>query len=179
MDKLRIVKNENIYWGYAYVRYRAEKKILRRLQNTGIRCYLPTIPTAHMMHYTKVITHVPMFPCYLFLCMGREDATELRYKEKQILQINLQYDELKENILIRELQTLQRCEIMAKNSPVYVNPGILPGDKVLIKSGSLKGLIAEVIRRDDDNNLIVINITILDQHLEFPVSASELKKIIE
>ena len=111
--------------------------------------------------------------------MGREDATELRYKEKQILQINLQYDELKENILIRELQTLQRCEIMAKNSPVYVNPGILPGDKVLIKSGSLKGLIAEVIRRDDDNNLIVINITILDQHLEFPVSASELKKIIE
>ncbi len=179
MNRIEITKQENACWGYAYVRPRAEKKIAERLQGDGILCYVPTVPHAYMMHYTKVITHIPMFPCYLFLCMNREDATSLRYAEKQIRKIDLQFDELKEDLLIRELQALQQCEIYAQSQPVYVNPGIREGDKVLIKDGPLKGLITDVIRRNDEENMIIVNVTMLEQHLEFPVSAGELKKITE
>ena len=179
MDKLEIVKQPGRFWGFAYVRYRAEKKIAERLRNGGVMCYLPTIPHAYMMHSTKVITQVPMFPCYLFLCMDREEATSLRYREKQISQIDLQFDESKENTLIQELNALQKCELLAQQAPVYINPGIKVGDKVQIKDGCLKGLTADVFRRDDENDMIVINITMLGHHVEYPVSAADLKKITE
>lgn len=179
MKKIEIEKQNNSHWGFAYVRYRAEKKLAKQLQNSGILCYLPTVPSAHMMHYTKIITQVPMFPCYLFLCMNREDATVLRYREKQISRIDLQFDEAKESVLIEELKALQQCELLAQSSPVYINPGIQPGDKVLVKEGTLKGLVADVIRRDDHTDMIVINITMLNQRLEFPISAGELKRITE
>jgi len=176
---LDIVKQPDCFWGYAYVRYRAEKKLAEKLQNAGITCYLPTVPHAYKMHYTKVITQVPMFPTYLFLCINREEATELRYKEKQIRRIDLQFDEYRENTLIAELKALQQCELLAKESPVLINPGIVAGDKVLIKSGSLKGLVTDVVRRDDKNDAIIVNVTILDQHVEYPISADELKRITE
>ena len=176
---MEIAKQPDRYWGYAYVRYRTEKKLAEKLQNSGITCYLPTIPHAYMMHYTKVITQIPMFPTYLFLCTDREAATELRYQEKQIRHIDLQFDACRENTLIEELKALQQCELLARQSPICINPGIRSGDKVLIKSGSLKGLVTDVIRRDDANDLIIVNVTILDQHVEYPVSAAELKKITE
>ncbi len=179
MNRVEITKRENAYWGYAYVRPRSEKKLAESLQGEGILCYVPTVPHAHMMHYTKVITHLPMFPCYLFLCLNREEATSLRYAKKQIRKIDLQFDELKEDLLIRELRALQQCELYAQNQPVLVNPGIQEGDKVLIKAGPLKGLVTDVIRRNDEDNTIIVNVTMLEQHLAIPVSADELKKITE
>ncbi len=179
MKKIEITKQDNCYWGFAYVRYRAEKKIAERLQASGITCYLPTVPHAYMMHSTKIITQIPMFPCYMFLQMDRESATDLRYNEKQISRIELQFNEQKEDLLIRELRALQQCELMAQSNPVYINPGIRTGDKVVVTQGALKGLVTDVVRRDDENDLIIINVTMLDQHLEFPVSAGELKKITE
>ena len=80
---------------------------------------------------------------------------------------------------MNELRALQQCEQMAQEMPVLINPGIVAGDKVLVKEGSLKGLVADVIRRDDENDSIIINVTMLDQHVEFPVSAEMLKKITE
>ena len=45
-----------------------------------------------------------------------------------------------------------------------------------IASGPLKGLETDVIRRDDGNDSIILNISILEQHVEYSVSAGELKK---
>ena len=176
---MEITRQPDCFWGYAYVRYRTEKKLAEKLKNSGIICYLPTIPHAYMMHYTKVVTQIPMFPTYLFLCMNREAATELRYREKQIRRIDLQFDEGRENTLIGELKALQQCELLAQQAPILINPGIQTGDKVLVKSGALKGLVTDVIRRDDANDSIIINVTILNQHVEYPIPADELKKITE
>ena len=55
--------------------------------------------------------------------------------------------------------------------------GIQRGDKVIVTQGAMKGLQAEVIRRDDNRNAIIINVTILERTVEYPVSADELKKL--
>ena len=174
---MEIVKQPECYWGFAYVHPRTEKKIAERLQNSGVRCYLPLVPHAYMMHRTKVVTQVPMFAGYLFLCVSREEATRIRYREKQIVRIELLFDELREAVLMKELKMLQQCEEQARTTPVFVNPGIAAGDEVLITGGSLKGLTTRVIRRADDQDMIVVNVTMLNQHLAFPVSAGDLKKI--
>ncbi|MEI3038657.1 MAG: hypothetical protein V8T90_06235 [Victivallales bacterium] len=47
-----------------------------------------------------------------------------------------------------------------------------------IASGPLKGLETDVIRRDDGNDSIIVNISILEQHVEYSVSMGELKKMM-
>ena len=47
-----------------------------------------------------------------------------------------------------------------------------------IASGPLKGLETDVIRREDGNDSIIVNITILEQHVEYSVSMGELKKMM-
>lgn len=38
--------------------------------------------------------------------------------------------------------------------------------------------MTDVIRRDDGNDSIIVNISILEQHVEYSVSAGELKKMM-
>lgn len=177
MDIVEVKKYEDKAWGFIYVAPRCEKKVADKLRGSGHICYLPTIPHAYMMHYTKVITQIAMFPSYLFVCLGREDATDLRYANKQIIKTQLLFDEERETVLIRELQALQKCEELAKREPILINPGIQKGDKILITKGELKGLETEVIHRDDNHDSIIINITILDKNIEYSVPAGSLKKL--
>ena len=51
-------------------------------------------------------------------------------------------------------------------------------DCLRIASGPLKGLETDVIRRDDGNDSIIVNISILEQHVEYSVSAGELKNMM-
>ncbi len=174
-----IEKQENRFWGYAYLRPRSEKVIAQKLEGQGIPSYLPLVPRARLHHGTKIITQMPMIPGYIFLALDDDERSELKRKEDHFVQIELIRDETLENILISELNALQKFEALAQTEKVLVQPGIQKGDKIRITEGSLKGMEAEVIRRNDEDNAIVINITVLNQSVEYPVSLEYLKKITD
>ena len=118
-----------------------------------------------------------MIPGYIFLSAGDLERTELKKNEKGFVQIELLREKSEEEELIRELNALRQFEILAQTEEVLINPGIQRGDKVMITEGALKGLETEVIRREDQKNAIVINITILKKTVEYLVSADMLKKL--
>ena len=178
MDFEDIRKHPERSWGYAYVRPRTEKKVKLSLDNRGFPCYLPLMPQARMHHTSKVISYLPMIPGYVFLSLTDDERRELKASEKHIVQIELLRETEKEEIFIRELNILKRCELLAKDEPVLINPEISVGDDVLVTDGPLSGLQAKVLRRADDTNSIILNLTMLNSHIEYPVSAEMLKKII-
>ncbi len=175
VDEIR--KSDDRCWGYAYVASRTEKRVAAFLENSGIPCYLPTQAHAYRMHSTRVVTRVPMFPGYLFLALGREEATDLRCRERRIRKVVLQFIPEAEMQLIEELNALKRMEMLAVNEPVQVNPGIVRGDRVEILSGPFSGVETDVLRRSDDRNMIVVNVSLLQQHVEFELPAWEVRKI--
>ena len=172
-----VEKKTDRFWGYAYVRPRTEKKVAETLAGRDVPVYLPLVNRGRLHHGTKIVTPVPMIPGYIFLAAGDQERTELKRSERNFVQIELLRDAPEEDLLIRELNALHQFEILARTEEVLVNPGIQKGDKVLVTQGPLKGLETEVIRRDDARNAIVVNITILEKTVEYPVSADELKKI--
>ena len=147
------------------------------LAGMDIPVYLPLVNKARLHHGTKIVTPFPMIPGYIFLSAGDIERTELKKHEKGFVQIELLREKFEEERLIRELNALHQFEILAQSEEVLVNPGIQRGDKVIVTSGPLKGLETEVICRDDARNAIVINISILEKTVEYPLSADELKKI--
>ncbi len=172
-----IEKQNGRFWGYAYLRSRSEKVVMQQLVNLGIPVYLPLVPKARLHHGTKEVSQVPMIPGYIFLALSDAERTELKRKDDHIVQIELVREEVLENLLISELNSLQKFEALVQDEEVLVKPGIQQGDRILITDGSLKGMEAEVIRRDDDSNAIIVNITILNKSVEYPVSLEYLKKI--
>ena len=172
-----IEKQTDRYWGFAYLRPRTEKKVAEKLAALQYPVYLPLVNKARLHHGTKIVTPFPMIPGYIFLAAGDFERTELKKHEKEFVQIELVREKFEEDTLIRELNALHQFEILAQTEAVYVNPGIQHGDKVLVTQGPLKGLETEVIRREDQKNAIVINITILEKTVEYLVSADILKKI--
>ncbi len=173
-----IGKIPGCFWGYGYLRPRSEKVVAARLAAMEVVHYLPLMPKARLHHGTKVVSMVPMVTGYIFLCTDDDARTSLKRMEEKFVQIELLREEYNETILIRELNALRQCELLAQEAPILVNPGVQKGDKVLITSGSLQGLETEVVRRDDGrDDVIIVNITILNRHVEYPVSAEILKKI--
>lgn len=167
------------YWGFAYLRPRSEKKTAANLNGKGVVCYLPLMPVGRMHHGAKIITQKPMLPGYIFLAVSDEERTELKKADDNIIHIELLRCAAAEDTLIEELNALRRFELLARKEKVLINPGIQKGDRVLITDGPLKGLLTEVIRREDDCDAIVINISILNRNIEYPVSAEILQKMID
>lgn len=167
------------YWGFAYLRPRSEKKTAAGLNGKGIMFYLPLIAVGRMHHGTKVISQKPMLPGYIFLAVNDEERTDLKKSDNNIIHIELLRSASAENNLIEELNALRRFELLARKERVLINPGIQRGDRVLITDGPLKGLITEVIRRNDDCDSIIVNISILNRNIEYPVSAETLEKITD
>ncbi len=176
---MMIEKAPGRYWGFAYVRVHAEKKVQATLISMGIPQYLPTLPKARIHHSTKIVSDIPMIPGYIFLCASDNERTELRRREKRLVTVELLRNECQENAFVAELNALRQCEILAREEPVLVNPDIVPGDEVLITSGHLQGLKTTVRARDNEQDVIIVNLTILNKHVEYPVSAQTLQKITE
>ncbi len=172
-----IKKQDGRFWGFAYLRPRTEKVVARSLQGKGIVSYLPLVPKARLHHGTKIITPVPMIPGYIFLALDDIEKSDLKRGDDNFVYIQLVRDSFEEDTFISELNALHRFEQLAQTEKVLVQPGIQIGDRILITQGSLAGMEANVIRRDDDNNSIVINLTLLDKNVEYPVSLEHLKKI--
>ena len=164
-------------WGYAYLKPRTEKKVACYLAGRALPVYLPLINKARLHHGTKVVTPVPMFPGYIFLAASDQERNDLKRSEKNFVHIDLLREKEEEARLIVELNKLKMLELEARGKEVFINPGIRRGDKVIVTQGPMKGLEAEVIRRDDNRNAIIINVTILERTVEYPISADELKKL--
>ena len=179
MDFEEIGKIPERCWGYAYVKPRTEKKLKSALEARSIPCFLPLIPKARMHHATKVVSFLPMIPGYVFLSVTDEERRELKISEKHIVQIELLRESSSEETFIRELNILKRCEVLAQSEPVLINPEIAAGDDVVVTDGPLSGLQAKVLRRADETDSIVLNLTMLNSHIEYPVSAEKLQKIIQ
>jgi len=166
------------FWGYGYLRSRSEKIVAAGLAAKGRTYYLPLMPRARLHHGTKVVSQVPMIAGYVFLCLNEDERAELKREEKRVVQIELLREAHCEKILIEELNALRQCELLALETPVLVNPGIRKGDRVLITSGTLKGLETEVLRRDGESGeAVIVNLPLLNTHVEYPISAEILEKI--
>ena len=153
------------------------KRVRDRLDGKGGVCYLPPAPKARLHQSAKIVIQFPLFPSYPFLRVNEEERGNLKQSENQLVQIELLRDAEREECFIGELAILKRCEALARERPVRVKPEIASGDDNMIVEGSLKGLKAKVLRRDDERNAVVINLSILNTSIEYSFSMEELTKI--
>ena len=175
-DEPFIVPQEGQFWGFAYLRPRTEKKFAQKLTDFGIRSYLPLMKKMRVHNRGKVVTWVPMFTSYVFLEIPNTLYTHIvRYPE--VLTLDLcETPEIQEG-LVADLNRVRKCELLAENHKVVVNPGIQPGMTVLVKTGPLAGTEVVVLRRENEVR-VVVNLNILGRHCDCTLNADDLQEIL-
>jgi transcription antitermination factor NusG len=119
------------------------------LFNRGISYYLPLYTRQTRVGYFKRIrtTEVPLFSGYLCFALDRKEH-HLLYDSKKFVRI-IQVED--QQAFVQELTDIARAIESGEN--LMVQPGLVPGRKVLILSGPLEGTEGVVVRRRMERQL--------------------------
>lgn len=139
-------------WYPIYTRSRAEKKIQQALIKKNIVSYLPLKKVEKQWSDRKKIIEEPLLKSYLFIYISSKEYNEVLmtygitrfiYFSGKIASIpNKQLEDLK--LLLANGNELELIE-----------HNISPGEKILIKAGPFKGIIAELVSLKNKKNIVL------------------------
>ncbi len=150
-------------WEIAHLRSRQEKSVARLLLEGGKPFYLPQIEKKKKSSGRTFVSHLPLFPGYIFL-RRVEGLREVLWRTSAVanmLEVPDQDQLTAELLQIRQLQ--------ASGAVLTPIDQLAPGDTVRIKEGSFSGYTGVVLKERGSLRLIV-SVSILRKSVavEFP-----------
>lgn len=140
-------------WYPVYCRPNKEKMFFNACENQGITCHMPEMLRHRITRGKRIITPVPMFTGYVFVCTTRQQNWAVK-QSKFVLRV-LPVEEYHEQQLISELNIIRIFENLARTNKVEVRPDFVPGKKVVISQGMLQGIEGTVVKRKNEVEIIV------------------------
>ncbi|RZL13660.1 MAG: UpxY family transcription antiterminator [Pedobacter sp.] len=144
--------DQDYKWFPVYTRSRAEKKAYDELLRKGIKAYLPLKKTLKKWSDRKKIIEEPLIKSYLFVHISTKEHAEvlmtngisrfLYFSGKIASMPDQQIDQLK--LLLATGEEFQ-----------VFDHDIKPGQKVLIKAGPFKDMIAEMVSVHNKQRIIL------------------------
>ncbi|ARS38486.1 antitermination protein NusG [Sphingobacteriaceae bacterium GW460-11-11-14-LB5] len=144
--------DQNYRWYPVYTRSRAEKKANEELNRKGIQTYLPLKKAVKQWSDRKKIVEEPLIKSYLFAYISAREYAEVLmtngvarfiYFSSQIASIPDQQ--------IHDLKLLLATDADLE----LIDYDIKPGERVLIKAGPFKGVIAELVSVHNKQRIIL------------------------
>lgn len=133
-------------WRVAYVRSRQEKGLARHLLERAVPFYLPQREKVIRPGGRRRLSHLPLFPGYVFFRGERLDAVRSNLA-CQVLEVT---DQAGLEAELRSLWQLQRS-----GAPLVPHPYLGPGDEVEIVDGPLAGWRGTIVREKGRQRLVV------------------------
>jgi transcriptional antiterminator NusG len=164
---------EKSNWKVIYTASRQEKKVVALLDRYGIENYLPLVKKLRLWSDRKKWVDVPLFNGYIFL----KSTEELRYKILEIPGVVrfLRYNGNDATLPETEIDTIKRI-IQTGYDTEIMDVQFDKGQTVMITSGPLKGIEAEVLRIDKHNNAVLIGFETISKTLKVTLPAGLLQK---
>jgi transcription antitermination factor NusG len=136
-------------WWVAHVRSRQEKALARHLVQFGVPFYLPLHEKRVRRGGRQFVSHLPLFPSYVF-CRGGGEERLAALRTHLVCQI---LDVAQQEVLngeLAQLRFLQESGVSLEPQPVFA-----PGDAVRVTEGPFEGYVGVVVRCGGRPRLIV------------------------
>ena len=150
---IRIEKDTRKRWMVVKTKPRCEKKISELCERCQIVCYLPLRRSVRRYKSKTATFMVPIFPGYVFAQIESEykgTIVEFRHSAQVIIP-----EDAMEDLLIQELNDIQRIVCATCDGKLLVRPEIQMGKPVKITSGVLSGLYGIIVRRNHKTRVTV------------------------
>jgi transcriptional antiterminator RfaH len=107
------------------------------------------VPKLHLIRGKRVKSLLPLFNCYVFLFSSEEERIGALKTNRVVQMLPVSDQEL----LLNDLRQIQR--LIASNAPLTIEQRLMPGRRVRIKSGLLRGLEGTILDRCNNSRLLV------------------------
>jgi transcription antitermination factor NusG len=160
-------------WFAAVTTPQHEKSALRHLDSSGIETFLPTYQLCRTWkNRQKVRVELPLFPTYLFVHIDHAERSQvLRTPGVRQLVGNSREPV---SLADREIDFL-RMTLREQTAEPYA--GLVEGQRVRIKSGSMRGVEGLLIRQSSEWRFI-LTVQLIHRHVTLEVDASSLEPIV-
>lgn len=165
--------DKNYKWYPVYTKSRAEKKTQIELAKKNITTYLPLRRVEKQWSDRKKIIEEPLLKSYIFIYISNQEYTDVLmtpgvsrfiYFSGKIAAIpDRQIEDLK--LLLANSADLELIEME-----------LSPGEKVLIKAGPFKGILAELVSLKN-NQKIVLRLQNLGYAIEIKTSTAMIERL--
>ena len=159
-------------WAPAYCKPRAEKVVAGYCERHGIPCYLPLLRRRARYQRRTVETFLPMFPGYVFVQLGPEDRTTFLECHRIVHIVDVR--DAREEILVAELNQIQRLEAAQVDVDLVVMPELKAGTPVVVVDGPLKGTTGIVECRKGKTR-VTVNVEMLGRSVTAEMDLGELE----
>lgn len=144
--------DQNYRWYPVYTRSRAEKKAYDELSRKGIQAYLPLKKTVKQWSDRKKIVDEALIKSYLFVYISTKEYAE-------VLMTNgiarfIYFSGLIASIPEQQINDLRLLLATDADLEVFEH-AIKPGERVLIKAGPFKGILAELVSIKNKQRIIL------------------------
>jgi transcriptional antiterminator RfaH len=136
-------------WYVIYTKSRQEKALARELLQREVPFFCPTIPKENYIRGRVVQSHLPLFPCYVFV-LGDEDERVATLKTNRVSRVLPVLDQVELRSDLRQIR-----DLIDSGAPLTVESRLGPGRRVRVKCGPLAGLEGIVVCRRGECHLIV------------------------
>ena len=159
-------------WFAAVTTPQHEKSALRHLDSSGIETFLPTYQLCRTWkNRQKVRVELPLFPTYLFVHIDHAERSQvLRTPGVRQLVGNSREPV---SLADREIDFL-RMTLHEQTAEPYA--GLVEGQRVRIKSGSMRGVEGLLIRQSSEWRFI-LTVQLIHRYVAVEVDASSLEPI--
>ncbi len=159
-------------WTPVRTKPRQEKKFIEYCEAHGIEFYLPLRKSVKRYQRRTVEFYIPMFTGYVF-CSLNQDLYQKAVMSNRIV-YRLQMNEKSEEELIKDLLDIQMLEKLAGESDFIVRPELVPGKKIIVRAGPLKGMRG-VAEKRKGKTMITINVDILGQSVSTETDVEDIE----
>jgi transcription antitermination factor NusG len=167
---------EETRWYACYTRARAEKQVVKTLNQRGFESYLPLIPRQRQWKDRKKVVPFPLFPSYVFGRFTLRDVHSILTTPgvSTIVRTRGQPTPIPEE----ELENVRRFAeaIAATGIEPEARPLIQEGQRVRVTEGAFEGVEGIVIE-SRGRKRVLVGITAIGQGLEIDIDTRLLKPL--
>jgi len=159
-------------WYALYTRHQHEKTVSQMLLGKGFDVFLPLYPVARASGgHTKRLL-LPLFPCYVFLHGGLERRVDIVTTPG----VHAFVETANRPAVIPEAEIDGVRQTVESSLRVEPHPFLKSGDRVRVRSGSLRGIEGILIRK---KNLfwLVLSVEMLGKSIAVEIQSSAVEKI--
>lgn len=138
-------------WYAVYTVVRHEKRVLSALSDSGVQAYLPLTRELSRWKDRKKVIERPLFPGYLFACMGLEDRWDVLSIRGVVSIVGANGCPIP--VPHEEIEAIRRLIESGYRFDPF--PYLKEGREVIVINGPLQGVRGKILRRLGDTRLVL------------------------
>ena len=161
------------HWFALYTKPRSEFNAEKQLQSIGIKNFLPTVTKIRQWSDRKKKVTEPLFRGYIFIYSNEKE----RLQSLDLTSVVRCIFDNRKPAVIPEWQIENVKKIANIQADLIIHNGIVPGEKVEITSGPLKGVIG-TLENTGGKNRLAVSIDILNRSVIVHLTRDSLVKAL-